>query len=149
MSVDEFQKYLSYAVDQYAQEKIQAGNWSVAEGARLAAESYATDLPDGLASPGHYLFTLVNDTNESVGMLWYRIDLGRPQKAFLLDFEVYPASQRRGYATQSLRALDDLAKSQGIKRLELHVFGTNASARALYLKAGYFETNVQMAKELY
>jgi len=143
-----FQAYLAYAVDVYAKEKVKAGNWTPEESLVLSKKSFDDSLPQGLATPGHYLFTLVSDRGESVGILWYGIDAVKPTSAFVYDFEIHAPFQRQGHATAALKALDDHARAQGVRRLGLHVFAANAPARGLYLKAGFHDTNVQMAKDL-
>jgi len=148
MTEAEFRAYLAYAVPMYAQEKVEAGNWTAAESLALSKKSFDDSLPQGLATPRHHLFTLVNQAGESVGFLWYGIDAVKLALAFVYDFEIHAAFQRRGYATAALKALDDHARARGVKRLGLHVFAANAAARALYAKAGFRDTNVQMAKDL-
>ena len=46
------------------------------------------------------------------------------------------------------RPLEREASSPGLAGVELHVFGQNAKARALYRKIGFHETNVTMFKPL-
>ena len=40
------------------------------------------------------------------------------------------------------------ARSHGLRRISLNVFGANEVARNLYRALGYVETSVQMAKDL-
>ena len=44
--------------------------------------------------------------------------------------------------------MEDYARATGCIGVMLHVFGSNAGARQLYLKAGYDETNVIMLKRV-
>jgi diamine N-acetyltransferase len=51
---------------------------------------------------------------------------------------VEPAHQGRGYATEAVRQVADLAFQQmGLHRLYLHVFADNEAAIALYGLAGF------------
>ncbi len=90
----------------------------------------------------------MNENDEKVGILWYAALPRQPGLAFIYDFEIYETFRRRGYASQALAALEQDAKGRDLKHIELHVFGHNAAARALYKKAGYVETNVMMAKNI-
>jgi ribosomal protein S18 acetylase RimI-like enzyme len=144
----EYRAYLDYAVGEYAREKVAAGNWLVAGAQEKAAKSFASELPQGLGTEDNHLFTMRNEGGEAVGFLWYRIDPLKPDTAFVFDFEVSAPFRRRGYATAALQALDAHARAHGVRHLELHVFGSNVAARYLYSKAGFHETNVQMAKNL-
>jgi ribosomal protein S18 acetylase RimI-like enzyme len=47
-----------------------------------------------------------------------------------------------------MRLAEDEARSRGIGRIELNVFGGNEVARNLYRSLGYTETSLQMAKDL-
>jgi len=108
-------------------------------------------LPDGISTERHHIHTIVETASDTgVGYLWYeeREKAGRPC-AFLCDIGVFPDYRRRGFALAALEALADLvAHEHSTMRLELHVFGQNGAARALYAKAGFAETNVLMAKTL-
>ena len=53
-----------------------------------------------------------------------------------------------GYGTQALRAVEERASELGAASVELHVFGHNPAARALYEKVGYETMSVVMAKRL-
>jgi GNAT superfamily N-acetyltransferase len=48
----------------------------------------------------------------------------------------------------ALEALHAWAKVHGYERVGLHVFGSNDTARRLYDRAGYVETDVVMEKRL-
>ena len=91
---------------------------------------------------------LVNEDRQQVGHLWYNVNSEKRDSAFIYDFEIYEPFRRQGCATQALNMLETHAKLNGVKKLGLHVFGHNTAARELYKKAGYIETNVNMAKEI-
>ncbi|HEY3313458.1 MAG TPA: GNAT family N-acetyltransferase [Anaerolineales bacterium] len=148
MTEAEFQVFLARAIIEYAKDKVDAGNWSEAESVQRSRLEFDHYLPQGLDTPGHFIRNIINETRQVVGYLWYALLENRPGTAFIYDFEVYAAYRRRGYASQALAALDVLAKDLGLKKLELHVFGHNTAARELYKKAGYIETNVNMAREI-
>jgi ribosomal protein S18 acetylase RimI-like enzyme len=144
----EFQTYLAAAIQSYAQEHIQAGNWNADEALERSRQEFEGYLPQGVATPGNFLFSLYNESAEKVGHLWYAPLPKRPDIAFIYDFEIYAAFRRRGYASQALAALEQDAKARGLTHLELHVFGHNTAARELYKKAGFAETNVMMSKKI-
>jgi len=148
MTESEYQVYLARAVSDYAADKVQAGNWSEAEAhekSRLEFEHY---LPEGIHTSGNFVGKLLNESNEPVGYLWYARLANKPETAFIYDFEIYVPFRRRGYASQALVALEQHAKARGLNRLELHVFGHNTAARELYKKAGFIETNINMARDI-
>ncbi len=148
MTDADFQAYLEMMIPQYALEKVQAGNWTVDESLERSRKEYENYLPEGLKTPGNFLFNLVDKNQIAVGFLWYALQPKQPGQAFIFDFEIYPAYRRRGYATQALAALEQDARQRGLKSLELHVFGHNIAARDLYKKAGFVESNVIMNKKI-
>ena len=82
-------------------------------------------------------------------MIWFAVR-GKtpPLAAFIYDFLIYEQYRKRGYGGQTLRAVDERAKELGIETIGLHVFGHNQAAIALYQKAGYEITDLQMEKKL-
>jgi ribosomal protein S18 acetylase RimI-like enzyme len=148
MNESDFQTYLANAILGYARDKIQAGNWSQDEAFERSRKEFEGYLPQGIHTPNNHLFTLLNDMGEKVGILWYATLPNQPGLAFIYDFEISEPFRRRGYASQALAALEQEAKARGAKQIELHVFGHNTAARALYKKAGFVETNVMMTKNI-
>jgi ribosomal protein S18 acetylase RimI-like enzyme len=148
MTEPEFQAYRVKVIQEYAREKILAGNWSQDEALERSRDQVESLLPQGIQTPNNYLFSLKNENGEKVGLLWYASPPKQPGLAFIYDFEIYPPFRRRGFASQAIAALEQEAKSRGLKRIELHVFGHNTAARALYNKMGFVEANVMMTKNI-
>lgn len=136
-------------VAEYAQGKVESGNWP-AEGALARSEAdFAALLPDGRATAGHELRSMVNDDGERVGYAWF-VPEDRPfgRVAYVYDIAVKPAHRRKGYARAALAEIEAFARDHGLAGVQLHVFGDNAGARRLYLEAGYVETNIMMFKRV-
>jgi ribosomal protein S18 acetylase RimI-like enzyme len=150
MSQDEFAAYLEFAVDHYAQEHVRAGNWSPEQARKLSEDSYRSLLPDGVATPDQYLYTIQDQTlGEKVGLLWFAAEeQAGAARAFLYDIRIDEAYRRRGYATEALQALETKVQELGLATIELHVFGHNDAARAMYEKLGYQVTDLRMSRTL-
>jgi ribosomal protein S18 acetylase RimI-like enzyme len=82
-----------------------------------------------------------------VGFAWF-VPEDRPfgRVVFIYDIGVDPEHRRRGHAQAALAAIEAFARDHGCVGVQLHVFGANAGARALYRRAGYQETDVTMIK---
>jgi ribosomal protein S18 acetylase RimI-like enzyme len=148
MSEDEFATYLEEAVPAYAADKVASGQWTEEEARELSRRSFAELLPQGLATPGHRLFTLRDSaTDAAVGMLWIalRKRAGRAI-AYVYDIGIDAAHRRRGHATRAFRAIEEMAPLLGASGIALHVFGHNAPAYALYTRLGFHPTNINMFK---
>lgn len=56
-----------------------------------------------------------------------------------LALSVSPRYRDRGIGTELMQAAEDYARHQGVRRLELEVFGKNAGAIKLFKRLGYEE----------
>jgi RimJ/RimL family protein N-acetyltransferase len=150
MPWERFVGYRDDLVRDYAQEKALSGAWSPDEAPRRAAEDVDGLLPEGTDTEGHYLYLLRDRTTaEEVGAVWIAVrDSGVGRSVWVYDIQVHEPFRRRGHATRALRAIESRAKVLGADRVELHVFGHNLAARALYEKLGYEPTSVIMRRRL-
>ena len=150
MTDAEFQTYLEFDIQRYAEGQVKAGNWDAAEALEKSRRDHQQLLPDGLATRNHHLFSLEDeDTGSKVGMIWFALDDQEPHRtAYVYDFIIHDEFRRRGYGTQALQALEIKVKELGINKISLHVFEHNHAARALYEKVGYEITGLDMLKRL-
>ena len=113
MNESDYQKYLAYAIQEYATDKFKSGFMTM-----------------------------------EVGIIWYGTVEKAPGALFLFDFEIWTQYRRNGYGRSSLELLEKKAREEGWKQLELHVFGHNSAAIALYQQAGFEITDINMRKGL-
>ena len=150
MAQAEFLAFVEETVPAYAADKVACGQWREAEALALSRKELAELLPQGLATPGHHLYTLHDAASgDAVGRLWIAEQArGGATIAYVYDIAVFPAHQRTGHATRAFEALEDKVRSLGLAGIALHVFGHNHGAHALYDKLGYRATNIHMFKDL-
>lgn len=146
----DFNDYMARTIIDYAAEKVAAGVWLKAEAIQLAKKNFDQLLPKGVKTENEYLFTFLNtEINKKVGYLWFQLSETLLYKmAFILDFIIFEPYRGRGYGQQTLKNLEDVAKSLDIHKMILHVFAHNTTAIALYEKLGYKNTDITMAKYL-
>ena len=149
MSGETFERWRVTAVRGYAADKVRVGTWP-AEGAEARADREFTSLlPQGLATPDHELRSIVNESGEVVGMIWFGpLREANQSTCFIWDIEVLPEARGHAYGRAALVALEAIARDLGYGEIGLHVFGDNAVARSLYLSSGYAETDVMMRKTI-
>jgi RimJ/RimL family protein N-acetyltransferase len=150
MTAEEFTAYVAWLIPDYAADHVRAGNWSAEEAEALSAAQIREELPQGVQTPDHYLYTLhVEEESAPVGIIWLAV-LRRTAhpRAFIYDILIYENYRRRGYASQALTAIEEKARSLGLDNIGLHVFGDNHGARALYDRQGYTVTDLVMAKKI-
>lgn len=145
-----FEAYLARSIPEYAREKVRAGSWHPDDALRLSQEGFAKFLPEGMATPGHFLFELVEaSTNHVMGCLWIFInDQARPPRSWIYDIAIEASHQRRGVGKAALKLAEEEAGRRGSTLMELHVFGWNTRAIALYEKAGYGYVDMVMSKPI-
>ncbi len=158
ISPAEYKTWLTQAIRDYAGDKVSSGNWDASEALDRSAAEFHRLLPEGPATPDNFVYSLMAPPTDSkaseepapvsVGVLWFALPPWKPPIAFIYDFLIYEPFRRRGYGEQALRALEEKVKSLGLDTIGLHVFAHNTAARALYEKAGYAVTNINMAKKL-
>ena len=143
-----YRKYRESLVRDYAADKVRASVWSPEEAEAKSANELDGLLPDGPATPDHYLYSVEDQSIPAeVGILWISPrDSGVGTSVWIYDIIVHQKFRCRGYASRILDLVEDKARQLGVERVELHVFGHNQGARALYEKLGYTPTSIVMAK---
>lgn len=148
MTNDEFMAYYSDAITSYAEMHVSSGSWPAEGALERAANEHAALLPNGLATPGHHLYT-ARDGDNRVGMLWFAEQaFGNGQIAYVFNVEIDKELRGNGYGKAIIQALEAEVRTVGLDNIQLHVHGNNQVARSLYTKLGYIETNVIMSKLL-
>jgi RimJ/RimL family protein N-acetyltransferase len=143
-----FREYRRHLVRDYAADKVRAGVWSAKEGEDKAAKELEGLLPDGTLTRGHFLYAVRDESVPAeVGVLWISPrDDGPGRTLWIYDIVVHDGFRRRGYASRILHLVEDKARELGAGKVELHVFGHNHGARALYENAGFKPTSIIMTK---
>ena len=148
MTPDEYAAYRASAEESYAQGIHRSGSLPLEEARAKSAEDYARQLPDGLATEGHRLWTAY-DGDTPVGMLWLGLkDTSEGVSAFGFDFEVREDLRRHGYGRAIMAAAEQVCRELGVVQVGLNVFGDNLGAQSLYEQMGFQVTSIQMSKRL-
>ena len=145
MTEKEFDDYLAYAVEHYAEDNVRSGFWKEKEALGNAKKQYAELLPEGLDSTDSHLFT-ATESGEAVGMIWLKQEA--PDSGFIYDVYIWDRHRGKGYGRQTMQLIEEEGRQLGMEKIGLHVFGHNHAARALYEKLNYGTTNVIMEKKL-
>ncbi|WP_036128858.1 GNAT family N-acetyltransferase [Lysinibacillus sphaericus] len=148
MNQEEFKQYISYAIEDYAKDKIASGNWSEDEAINLSRESFERLLPNGEKTENNHLLSIFHD-DILVGMIWISQKAPKnPNEGFIYDFVIFEQYQGQGYGKKAMKEAEIIAKELGMNKIGLNVFGHNKIARGLYEKMGYKITNITMAKTI-
>lgn len=150
MKETDFSKYRQWALPNYAEEMIKAEGVLPEYAYKMAEDSFAKILPQGLKTPNQYFFSIVEkETSQSIGMIWFgKRKIGSQLQAFIYDFILNPEARGRGYGKLSMSLIEKEVKNVGLFSIGLHVFGHNKVAIELYQSVGYRATNLHMMKDL-
>jgi ribosomal protein S18 acetylase RimI-like enzyme len=137
------------SIANYAADMVRVGAWPPESAKEQAILLFARLVPDGRDTAGHEFRSIVSDSGEIVGALWFAAEdeVGHGT-AFLWDIVIDAPHRGRGYGREAMEALEPLARSLGYDSIRLHVFGDNSVARGLYQAVGYLETDVTMLKRI-
>jgi RimJ/RimL family protein N-acetyltransferase len=115
-----------------------------------ARDQFQRIFAHGPKTPNQTLRTVWDAVkNVKVGMLWYTLDASRKRKTvFLSDFFIFMEFHGKGYEEQTLTALDEELRLQGIQRLELNLFWHNTAEREMYEKTGFTPVSIYYGKDL-
>lgn len=148
MTEQEYTAWAATSVDTYTQEWVERG--VPEEQARRKSETdHATNLPDGLATPGMYFHVLVHD-GAVLGYVWVaRRDVpDGDDLGYVFDVEVREEYRGRGYGRALMHLAEEITLDAGLGLLGLHVFADNTPALRLYESLGYEVTQYNLAKAL-
>jgi GNAT superfamily N-acetyltransferase len=151
MRDDEWDAWRTVAVREYAEVMQRNRGLTSEQALARAAEENTSLLPGGSGTPGHHFFVAEDtDSGKRIGHLWFaarELEHG-PTVAWLYDIYVEEEDRGRGIGQAMLRLIESEARSVGLRRIELNVFGDNEPAKQLYASMGYIEISRQMGKDL-
>ncbi|MGM0217173.1 GNAT family N-acetyltransferase [Enterococcus sp. AZ126] len=149
MDVSDYEKYLSFAIEDYAKDKVTAGTWNEEEAICLATKSFNELLPEGKDTKNDYLYSIENSLDTKIGFLWVHLNrTPYASKLFIYDFIIFEAFRNLGYGKQTLTCLDEKAKEMHVSQIDLHVFAHNKGAIHLYEQTGFVATDISMSKQI-
>lgn len=147
MTAPEFQAWMAAVIPDYADDKVASGHWAREEALALSTREFGELLPQGLATDGHHLYTVLDPQGAPVGSLWFEVQTRFEARiAFVFDVVIEPAHRRQGHARRAFLALEHEVRRLGLSGIALHVFGHNTAGRALYAGLGFEPTNISLFK---
>src|SRR5918996_2329996 len=105
---EDFEQFLEHSIRDYADDHVRNGNWSAGEALERSRKEFEHYLADGIHSKDQYLYSIIDDLGEKIGVLWVQV---KERKAFIFDFMIDEAFRGKGYGKQALAAMDEKLKS--------------------------------------
>lgn len=143
-----FGAFAEASVAQYADDNVLACRWPVADAPARARAEFDRLLPQGLATPGHFIYDIHDEAlQQTVGFVWFAIvDAAGVRSGFVYHILIQPAFRGLGHAKAALDRVEAIAAAEGLATLSLHVFSFSTGAQALYRSLGYGITGFNMLK---
>lgn len=135
MNDEEYKQFLEESVLSYSKSIIKSEGISEEEALQEAQKTFDEFLPQGKYTENNYLYIIVNNENEDVGVIWY--SKYEEKVAFIGDFLIFEKFRKRGYGKRAMLLIDKDAKEKGFNKVMLHVFKFNDVAFSLYNSVGY------------
>ncbi|GAA5177591.1 hypothetical protein GCM10023322_02610 [Rugosimonospora acidiphila] len=150
MTPAEFDGFRARLVDDYADQRVRAGDWGADGSRNRALRAMDELLPNGLATEDTLVLTAETDDLDAVGCVWVKLRHSGSSggDAWVYYIEVRPELRGNGYGRALLDATEREAVRHGATTMGLNVFADNPTARSLYSSAGYEVTSLQMRKAL-
>jgi ribosomal protein S18 acetylase RimI-like enzyme len=144
---DEYDLFVERGTAFYVSDMVAAGvDRDVAQA--KADHDFPQLLPNGLATPGHFMYAIEED-GRFAGYLWLCDRDGElGHSLFVYGIEIDESFRGRGLGRAAMQFAEEEARRRGIAKVALNVFGGNAVARRLYLSLGYQETAIHMEKRV-
>lgn len=145
-----FAAYREASASAYAEDNVASGRWPKEGALERALQDFDQELPQGLATPGNYIYDIKDEVaSVVVGVIWFAmLEKNGLKSAFVYDVEIKPEHRRKGHASAAFKALESEVRSLGLASIGLHVFGHNPAAQHLYSSLGYGVTGINMLKHL-
>ena len=142
---EDFERFLEREIQNYAADHVRNGNWPAQGANERSRQEFERLLPDGIRSKDQYLYSIVDEDGNKIGVLWVQV---KDRKGFIFNFVIDEEFRGKGFGKQALAALDEKLKPMGVESVALHVFGDNVTAQELYKKMGFQITGIHMKKSL-
>jgi ribosomal protein S18 acetylase RimI-like enzyme len=137
MTEETFQIYLREHEDEYARDRMITDQESFEEALRVTQSQHEALLPQGLQTPGHYFFVVLDENqNKHVGYVWFACRPSSPQLS-LYHILIKKADRRKGFGRSVLSMIEQRARQNGCQVVWLNVMGHNQGAIDFYHACGY------------
>ncbi|MFE9254918.1 GNAT family N-acetyltransferase [Streptomyces sp. NPDC006879] len=148
MTAREFDVWLARAQVEYARGWQERG-MAPEEAARKSRNDHATQLPEGLDTPGAS-FTVLEHEGLPVGTVWVAESELRPgvRGSYVFDVAVDEQHRGQGHGRSLMLLAERAALGAGSTELGLHVYCDNLPALRLYESLGYRLTAVNLIKDI-
>lgn len=138
MNNDEFKVYSKWSVKAYADHLIKSGDEKFRFKALREAKSEFKDIfPDGANSADNYLYIVVNEANEKIGVIGYQKSPFEENAAFVTENVIKEEYRGKGYGKSAFVKLQEDAREKNFGKMVLNCFKHTPVSYSMYEKNGF------------
>ena len=138
MNKDEFRKFSKWSVKNYADNLIKSGDEKFKFKARKAAKREFLDIfSNGAYSADNYIYIVVNEKNEKIGVIGYQKSPFEENTAFVTENVIKKEFRGKGYGKSAFIKLQEDAREKGFLKMVLNVFKHTPVSYSMYEKNGF------------
>lgn len=138
MDADEFSVYSKWSIDAYAEHLLKAGDEKLRFKAKRAAKSEFCDIfPDGADSCDNYLYVVIDENNEKIGVIGYQKSPFEENAAFVTENVIKEEYRGKGYGKSAFIKLQEDAREKGFGKMVLNCFKHTPISYSMYEKNGF------------
>jgi len=129
MNQEIYNHYISSSKQNYAKELTKSRGIDIDEAIQLTNKEFDALLPDGLKSKNQYLYTIVNDENKNIGIMWFSLDSKHgDNEIFLCDIEIKKEFRGKRYGYKSMNLLESKIRGHHEKKFNGSLLTPNSIA---------------------
>ena len=134
----EFKVFAKWSVNNYAENFIKSGDEKFKlKAIKTAKDEFKSVFPDGADSKDNYLYIIVNESNEKIGVIGYEKSPFEENAAFVTENVIKEDFRGKGYGKSAFLKLQDDAKRKDFSKMVLNVFKHNTVAYSMYQNCGF------------
>ena len=138
ITADEFSAFAKWSVKNYADNLIKSGDEKFRFKALKAAKAEFKEIfPDGANTKNNYLYIVLNESGEKIGVIGYQKSPFEADAAFVIENVIKEEYRGQGYGKAAFEKLQEDAKSRGYGKMVLNVFKNSTAAFEMYKKFGF------------
>ena len=138
IDTDEFKAYKRWSVKNYTGHLLKSGDEKYRFKALNEAKKEFRDVfPEGAYSEDNYLYVILNDNNEKIGVIGYQKSPFEENAAFVTENVIKEEFRGKGYGKSAFIKLQEDAIKNGFLKMVLNVFKHTRISYSMYEKNGF------------
>ena len=134
----EFEIFEKWSIKNYAENLIKSGDEKFLFKAKRAAKSEFKDVfPSGADTINNFLYVVLNEKGESVGVIGYQKSPFEENAAFVIENVIKEEFRGKGYGKSAFVKLQEDAKKNGYTKMVLNAFKHSKISLGMYERNGF------------